>query len=232
MKIEILLTLIGILLAVITAFFTYLQLKNSKKTGKVQIQNAIIEDLIDGIESADDVTVEEIDDTILFYPPLTTDCRKQVLKKLRAEYQKRKQTQNITEIIAKIDSLLSKSSSLPETKEDLSSTAKSGSRNKKMKIGEFVQECFKKAFEQNLITEDEIIKLQTPEYSKSVFNQRFEVLRKKEADIKDELGYDRYYKKDLFCGNYHLTSYWIETHRKPFKKWLKKINFDEKTVNT
>lgn len=231
MKIEILLSLIGVLVTLAAAFIAYLQLKSSKKTNNPQLQDAIIENLVDGIETADDITDEEINDTILFYPPLTISCRKQVLKKLKAEYQKRKQTQNVTEIIAKIDLMLSENSSLSETKEETNIVTKSGVRRKKMKIGEFVQECFRKAFEQNLITEDEITKLQTAEYSKSVFNQRFEVLRKSGENIKDELGYDRYYKKELFCGNYHLTSFWIETHRKPFKKWLKTINFDEKTLN-
>ena len=229
MKIEILLSLIGVLVAIIGAFITYLQLKNSKKTSSPQAQK-IIEELVSGIESADDITYEDIDSAIALYPPLTTDCRKQILKKLKAKYQKRKQTQDIAEIITKIDSLLSKNSSLPATKDDSSSTTKSERRKKKMKIGEFVQECFRKAFEQNLITEDEITKLQTEEYSKSVFNQRFAMLKKSGEDIKDELGYDRYYKKELFCGNYHLTSYWIETHRKPFVKWLRKINFDYKDM--
>ena len=230
MKIEILLSLIGVFVTLIAAFIAYLQLKNSKKTSNPQLQDAIIKDLIAGIESADDITDEEINEVIQFYPPLTINCRKQVLKKLRAEYQRKKQTQNIVEIITKIDCMLSGSSSLSETKEDSNSVIKSGGNKKKMKIGEFIQECFRKAFEQKLITEDEIAKLQTIEYSKSTFNQRFEILRKKEDDIKDELGYDRYYKKELFGGNYYLTSYWIETHRKPFKKWLKKIGFDEKTL--
>jgi hypothetical protein len=232
MKIEILLSLIGVLVTLIAAFIAYLQLKNSKKNSEPQLQQKlqlIFEMLVGGIGSADDITNEEIDEAISLYElrPVT-GYRKRVLEMLKAEYQKRKQT----EMVTKIDSLLSKRSLLPETKEDLSSTTKSGRRKKKMKIGEFVQECFRKAFEQNLITEDEITKLQTPEYSKSVFNQRFEILRKTDKSIKDELGYDRYYKKELFCGNYHLTSFWIETHYKPFKKWLRKINFDyEKMIN-
>ena len=58
---------------------------------------------------------------------------------------------------------------------------------------------------------------------KRVFNQDFEVLRNKSREIKDSNGRTRYYTKELFCGNYFLTSQWFERHWGPFKVWLKKI---------
>lgn len=228
MKIEILISLIGVFVTLVAAYIAYLQLKNGKKKDKPQLQQ-IFEMLINGISSPEDISLEEIDEAIDLYqlrPKI--GYRKTVLNMLKSEYKKKGQD----ELCDKIDSVLSNESTLSETKEKPSSSSvKSGGRKRKMKIGEFIQECFRKAFEQNLITEDEIVKLQTLEYSKTIFNQRFEILRKEGENIKDELGYDRYYKKELFCGNYQLTSYWIESHRKPFKKWLKKINFDEKTLN-
>lgn len=227
MKIEILLSLIGVVVTLIAAFIAYLQLKNSKTTDKPQLQK-VFEMLITGIKDPEDISVEEIDGAIDLYELLPkTGYRKTVLEMLKSEYQKKGQS----ELSHKIDSILLSKSTLSETKEESDNSTKSSGRRGKIKIGTFIQECFRKAFEQNLITEDEITKLQTQEYSKSVFNQRFEILKKEGENIKDELGYDRYYKNELFCGNYYLTNYWIETHRKPFKKWLKKIGFDERTLN-
>lgn len=225
MKIEILLSLIGLLVTLVAAYIAYLQLKNSKKTDKPQQQ--VFEMLITGITDLEDISIEEIDGAIDLYELRPkTGYRKTILEMLKSEYQKKGQI----EFRQKIDNILMSTSTLSETKEEIENTKNSSNRRGKMKIGAFIQECFRKAFEQNLITEDEIAKLQTQEYSKSVFNQKYEILRKNGENIKDELGYDRYYKRELFCGNYHLTSFWIESHRKPFKKWLKKIGFDENSL--
>ena len=95
----------------------------------------------------------------------------------------------------------------------------------RMKIGAFVQDSFRKAYEQNLITEDEIKRLQNPEYSKRIFNAGFEVLRFKSASIKDGGGRTRYYAKELFCEDYHLSQQWKETQRDSFLMWLKQIGY-------
>jgi hypothetical protein len=94
-----------------------------------------------------------------------------------------------------------------------------------MKIGQFVQYSIRKAFEQNLITEDEIKNLQNINYSKDVFKQNLEVLRNKDKSITDKSGIKRYYTTDLFCGDYFLTSQWTERHWNPFKEWLKSIGY-------
>lgn len=94
-----------------------------------------------------------------------------------------------------------------------------------MKIGQFVRYSFKKAYEQNLISDGEINNLQKPEYSKRIFNSNFEVLKNQNRPIEDESGYPRYYAKDIFCGNYHLTSQWVETQWDYLLDWLKKINY-------
>ena len=94
-----------------------------------------------------------------------------------------------------------------------------------MKIGQFVQYSIRKAYEQNLISESEIINLQNVDYSKRTFNLNFEVLRNKNRDIKDEYGRTRYYAREIFCGNYHLTSQWIEPQWELLIDWLKRIGY-------
>jgi hypothetical protein len=109
----------------------------------------------------------------------------------------------------------------------ISNSAKSTSINltkEGIKIGEFVQNNMRKIFEQNLLTKEEILKLQNKEYSKKVFNINYEVLRAKNLDIQDKNGNNRYYTKEIFCGNYYLTSQWVENnHREHFNNWLNKI---------
>lgn len=97
-----------------------------------------------------------------------------------------------------------------------------------MKIGQFVQHSFRKAFELNLLSDLEINNLQKPEYSKQVFNSNFEILRNKNRPIEDEYGRKRYYAREIFCGNYHLTSQWIESQWELLLDWLKKIGYDYK----
>ncbi len=92
-----------------------------------------------------------------------------------------------------------------------------------MKIGQFVRHCFREAYTQGLITQEEIINLQNPEYSDCIFNAKFEVLRNINRTIKDEKGQPRYYAREVFCGNYRLSSQWYEPQWDYFLAWLKKI---------
>ncbi len=94
-----------------------------------------------------------------------------------------------------------------------------------MKIGQFVQYSFRKAYEQGLISESEINKLQNPDYSKRIFDSNFEILRNKNRDIKDENGRNRYYSREIFCGNYYLTSQWFEKQWDFLLNWVNKIGF-------
>jgi hypothetical protein len=95
-----------------------------------------------------------------------------------------------------------------------------------MKIGQHVQQMFREAFKQGLISNDEIQNLQNPQYSKTNFNANFEVLRLKTRTIKDANGINRYYSREYFCGNYFLTSQWIEPQWDLYLKWLKKIGYN------
>lgn len=92
-----------------------------------------------------------------------------------------------------------------------------------MKIGQFVQYTMRKFHEQNLIPKSEIENLQDKSYSKTVFDQTFEILRSPDREIQDAEGRNRYYTKEKFCGNYYLTSQWVEKHWEPFLRWVEKF---------
>lgn len=95
-----------------------------------------------------------------------------------------------------------------------------------MKIGQYVQYTFREAFEQGLISKNEIQKLQKDTYSKEKFGSNFEVLRLKSRTILDDEGRPRYYVKELFCENYYLTSQWVESQWDIYVRWLKTIGYN------
>lgn len=117
---------------------------------------------------------------------------------------------------------------LSEPKRSIHNTIVTGTKKEVngMKIGQFVQNSFRKAYELDLLREQEINDLQKPGYSKRVFNSNFEVLRNVNRTIEDEFGRKRYYAREVFCGNYHLTSQWIEPQWDLVLDWLKKIGYD------
>ena len=94
-----------------------------------------------------------------------------------------------------------------------------------MKIGQFVLDSFRKAYERGLISEEEIKKLQDPEYSKRIFNANYEVLRFKTKSIEDHNKRNRYYKKELYCNSFYLSSQWFEYQWENLLKWLKQIGY-------
>ena len=94
-----------------------------------------------------------------------------------------------------------------------------------MKIGQFTQDSFRKAYEQRLISEEEINRLQDPEYSKRIFNANYEVLRFKTKSPEDHNQRVRYYTKELFCNDFLLTSQWIESQWDNLLAWLKQIGY-------
>ena len=96
-----------------------------------------------------------------------------------------------------------------------------------MKIGQFAQNSFRKAYEQGLISEEEINRLQDPEYSNRIFNANYEVLRFKTKSPKDHKQRVRYYTKELFCDDFLLTSQWYEPQWDNLLTWLKQIGFKQ-----
>lgn len=93
-----------------------------------------------------------------------------------------------------------------------------------MKIGQFVQFNMRKLFEKNLISQEELVNLQSKEYSKKVFDQNFQVLKNSEEEIASSDGRNRYYSNEKFFNDYYLTSQWVERHWEPFTEWLVKYN--------
>ena len=97
-----------------------------------------------------------------------------------------------------------------------------------MKIAAFVRDSFRKAYEQGLISEEEINRLQDPEYSKRIFNANYEVLRFKRKSLEDHNQRVRYYTKELFCNDFHLTREWYERQWDNLLAWLKQIGYTHK----
>lgn len=95
-----------------------------------------------------------------------------------------------------------------------------------MKIGQFVQYNMRKLYEQSLVSENEIQKLQNKEYSKKTFDQNYEILRSSDKEITGTDGRNRYYTNEKFFGNYYLNSQWVERHWKPFSDWIKKMKLE------
>jgi len=110
----------------------------------------------------------------------------------------------------------------------INKTTANKTTKKGMKIGQYVQHTFRNAFREGLISSQEIRNLQNPIYSNKKFNSKFEVLRLKTRNIKDSQGKTRYYSREYFCGNYRLTSQWVENQWDLYLKWLKSIGFNDK----
>lgn len=100
-----------------------------------------------------------------------------------------------------------------------------------MKIGEYVQTAMRGLFADNLISEEEIERLLTPEYSKSLFNLNFPILKEVDAgkpltdQKRDSKGYNRYYNFTLlaFGKQYLLCSQWLDKHYDGFENWYQTI---------
>ncbi len=98
-----------------------------------------------------------------------------------------------------------------------------------MRIGQYVQDNVRKLFEEGYLTKSVINKLQEKEYSKKTFDQNYEFLRSSDKGITGIDGRNRYYTGEIICGNYYLTSQWVERHWKPFKMWIEKLR--DKTLD-
>ncbi|MFT6602340.1 MAG: hypothetical protein ACJAZZ_001487 [Dokdonia donghaensis] len=92
-----------------------------------------------------------------------------------------------------------------------------------VKIGEYVQKTFRRFTEKNQLSNQEIANLLREDYSKQVFGNTWKVLRQTAEGTKDNLGNNRYYTREIFAGNYYLTSQWNERHWDAFLDWEKRI---------
>ncbi len=94
-----------------------------------------------------------------------------------------------------------------------------------VKIGELVRETFQALFEQNRLSDVELERLCTLEYSKRSFGLRYPVLRrsKDRNDRFDSHGSARFYAQ-LFGGEYLLCNDWYERNRERFVRWLNNLD--------
>jgi hypothetical protein len=109
-----------------------------------------------------------------------------------------------------------------------------------VKIGEYVQDAMRRLFNEKLISEDEIKRLTSKDYSNDTFNINFPVLKLLDKSLsidnqkRDSKGYNRYYKYTLYAyGNeYFLCSQWLENlHRKKFELWLTSFSESNSQIN-
>ena len=127
--------------------------------------------------------------------------------------------------LIKLDKRLKEQRSMGGENKNIRAISNNARKVKGMKIGQFVQYSFREAHKLGLISETEIMNLQNPDYSKKIFNSRFEVLRNMNRGTKDSNGRNRYYTREIFCEQYRLTSQWIEPQWDSYLAWLKEIGY-------
>jgi hypothetical protein len=100
---------------------------------------------------------------------------------------------------------------------------------KKLKIGVLVRSTLPIILENALISDIEINKLTTMDYSKIVFDMNYPILKKinnnfsiKENRLVGE--YTRYYAEPIDCNNtsYLVSSEWYDRSQEDYIRWLKR----------
>ncbi|MDR2870360.1 MAG: hypothetical protein LBV04_07920 [Deferribacteraceae bacterium] len=108
-----------------------------------------------------------------------------------------------------------------------------------MKVGEYVQTATKELFANRAISKEEITKLLTLEYSKSIFNIPFPILKEVDSNKplteqkRDTKGYNRYYNFTLtaYGKQYLLCSQWFEPHYDSFETWYLAIKANARPID-
>lgn len=95
------------------------------------------------------------------------------------------------------------------------------------KVGQYAKEKFTSLLENNLLSNDILIKLQDESYVKDKFDMNFPILKKitEESIITEERkinGYDRYYTSPI--KNYLLCNDWYDRNRNKLDFWLNIID--------
>ena len=83
-----------------------------------------------------------------------------------------------------------------------------------MLIGEYVQKSIKRLFDEDKISESELLKLQEQEYCKIKFDLNYPMFSKSREPK------ERYYINEITKG-YYLTNDWYEKHWDDFLRWEK-----------
>lgn len=93
---------------------------------------------------------------------------------------------------------------------------------KELGIGKLVVSAFDYLIQNNLLTDEDLALLTSPKYSKETFDVNYPVLKEvlNDSDLRDTLGYRRYYAKDYYIHHkrYGLTREWFERSRKKLER--------------
>ena len=102
------------------------------------------------------------------------------------------------------------------------------------KIGNIVRNTLPFILENNLISQNEIEKLQKDEYSKMIFDMNYPILKKVNENLPLEenrsVNYHTRYYSDPVGNNdtrYLITSEWYERNKEDYINWLKRKVKDE-----
>lgn len=102
---------------------------------------------------------------------------------------------------------------------------------KDVKIGALVRKSFPELIENNMVSKTELSKLLTYDYSKTMFDLNFPMLKKVDTNIsikenRFEGKHTRYYANPvkIYEEDYLLTSEWFERNKSYYTFWLKRQN--------
>ena len=92
------------------------------------------------------------------------------------------------------------------------------------KLQDYIRKIMRLLLDNNLISSEEIKRLQNKEYCKTTFRLQFPLLRDVKGGYKDELGRSRYWSREIFGKNFYVCSQWWKdyhiTHFKHLQQWL------------
>jgi hypothetical protein len=111
-------------------------------------------------------------------------------------------------------------------------------RNDHELFQDFVKKILNFLFNRSLLSEDEIVKLQSKEYSKKIFGLELPLLEKDINNIKDKKGHSRYWTTIKFGGVYFGCKEWwrgkLDIYEPKFADWMNYIfenNFKKEYKN-
>lgn len=92
---------------------------------------------------------------------------------------------------------------------------------------DYVKRTMQLAFSNNMISNDELEKLQDLAYSKTTFGLAYPLLVQGKGNISDRTGRPRYWSKPIYNDYFCCSQWWkakIPQHEKLFTKWVNRIN--------
>ncbi|MHB8883262.1 MAG: hypothetical protein ACYC69_17355 [Thermodesulfovibrionales bacterium] len=88
----------------------------------------------------------------------------------------------------------------------------------------YVKKIMRLLFDNNILSNDEIERLQDRQYCNRVFAVQYPLIRNTAEGHKDNLGRSRYWSREIFGGNFYVCSQWWLAHHQMYlvklKQWL------------